>query len=396
MKKKNENYSILAILLQIIQGVIMGIAAVWVPGDDFVKESNFAEFSLAMIAVFLLLFVVIILNVIVHELGHMLCGFKSGYKFISYRVFNIILAKYKDGKKIKRFSIPGTAGQCVLDPPAYEDGKYPYKLYIRGGILGNLLLAVIFTIIGLVATIGNPVGKFMIASALLSLDILLTNGIPLRVAGVANDAFDIKSLAKDEDSKKIFWLSLSYNAKTQLGERPAELKEYLDELGIDDLKLEYDNKLAPSILGMKAAILYDELKFDEAKDMIEDALSHEEMLSLYRNELLCEKLFLEIIGECNKDKIEEIYDDKLKAYMKLTRKFMVSKSRILYAYYKLYEKDNDKANKELVFFAKCSKNYPNLGELYSEMAILDYLRDIKVVETNENSDEKTEEVKDKE
>lgn len=370
--KKKDN-SLFAVILSLMQGIVMGLSAIIVPGSEFVKKSELGEFLLAMMAVFVLLFVIITLNVIIHELGHLLCGIKSGYRFVSYRVFNVILAKYNDGKKLKKFSIPGTAGQSVLEPPAYDDGRYPYKLYLMGGLIGNIILTVIFAVLGLVIGLDTIVGRFMIAAALMSLFTYLTNGIPLVAGGVANDAYDIKSLGEDELGKRVFWISLDYNAKTQFGARPAELKGYLDDLPLENRKLSYDNKLTPSVLAMKAAMLYDELRFEEAGEIIKEALGHKELLSLYKNEFLCEKLFLELIGECDKAKIEKIYNKNLRAYMSYTHKCMISKSRIMYAYYKLYKQDMDKANKELIFFNRLCRNYPNLGEIASEKAIVEYV-----------------------
>ena len=48
------------------------------------------------------------LQLIIHELGHLIFGLLSGYKFSSFRIFNFMLIK-EDGKfKIKNLSFPET------------------------------------------------------------------------------------------------------------------------------------------------------------------------------------------------------------------------------------------------------------------------------------------------
>ena len=56
----------------------------------------------------------IILQIIIHEAGHLFFGLLSGYKFISFKVFNFAIVKDEENRiKFKIIQgTKGTAGQC--------------------------------------------------------------------------------------------------------------------------------------------------------------------------------------------------------------------------------------------------------------------------------------------
>ena len=57
------------------------------------------------------------LQLIIHEAGPLVCGLISGYKFVSFRVLSYTLLKEEGKFKVKKFSLSGTEGQCLLSPP---------------------------------------------------------------------------------------------------------------------------------------------------------------------------------------------------------------------------------------------------------------------------------------
>ena len=85
----------------------------------------------------------IFLQVLLHEGGHLVCGLATDYRFVSFRIFNLTFIR-KDGKLcIKRFSLAGTGGQCLLTPPERPLEDIPTTLYNLGGVLANLLTAIL-------------------------------------------------------------------------------------------------------------------------------------------------------------------------------------------------------------------------------------------------------------
>ena len=85
-----------------------------------------------LLGIFICAFVAMILQTIIHEGGHLIFGLLSGYHFGSFRVFNLIWIKEDGAIRLRRLSITGTAGQCLMVPPEPVDGKFPVVLCSTG------------------------------------------------------------------------------------------------------------------------------------------------------------------------------------------------------------------------------------------------------------------------
>ena len=55
---------------------------------------------------------------------------------------------------------------------------------------------------------------------------------------------------------------------------------------------------------------------------------------------------------------------------------MITRMRLIYAYYLLIEKDEAKALKEKEAFEKACLRYPDLGEIKNEKALMEYIDSI--------------------
>ena len=119
--------------LQLIVGAVLGV---------FFAEIIFSTTrSLEWFAVgFFSLILSFYLHIILHEGGHLVAGLASGYKFVSFRIGSVLWIKIQGKIRRKRLSLPGTGGQCLLDPPAMDGGRFPAVLYNLGGGLANLIL----------------------------------------------------------------------------------------------------------------------------------------------------------------------------------------------------------------------------------------------------------------
>ena len=129
----------------------------------------------------------------------MVFGLLTGYKFSSFRVFNWVLMR-KNGKfQLKRYTIPGTGGQCLMIPPELVDGKMPCFLYNMGGCIFNAL-----TVIACVALSGVLPPAVWIIGAVFGIILVAMNGIPRR-KNISNDGSNALSLGKDPEAMRAFW-----------------------------------------------------------------------------------------------------------------------------------------------------------------------------------------------
>lgn len=195
---------------------------VLVLGDSFDGlHSKFAETGMletvgvSLLAILILLFS-IFLQVLLHEGGHLVCGLATDYRFVSFRIFNLTFIR-KDGKLcIKRFSLAGTGGQCLLTPPERPLEDIPTTLYNLGGVLANLLTAIL-AFLPLLTVDGLPylLKFFLLMLSLIGILLAGMNGIPMKMGGIGNDADNMRLLLKDSKSKQALVTQLRINALVQ-------------------------------------------------------------------------------------------------------------------------------------------------------------------------------------
>lgn len=215
-------------------GVVVGLSIAGV-GLVLFTDMSFADFwnklfkiklmdgvavALAGIVMFAL---GMVLQVIMHEAGHLLFGLLLGYRFVSFRIFSFTLIRENGRLCVKRFHLAGTGGQCLLAPPERPLEEVPVVLYNLGGVMANAAtaLAAAFTLWqigdrGLLPTL------FLMMFAIAGLLLALLNGIPRRVNGFGNDGYNIR-LLRQPQSKRAFLSQLGVNALCQAGVRIKEM-----------------------------------------------------------------------------------------------------------------------------------------------------------------------------
>lgn len=313
----------------------------------------------------------------IHELGHLICGLLSGYKFVSYRVFNYTLFKENGRFRIKKFAIAGTGGQCLLTPPDLPIEKIPTDWYNFGGILANIILLVIvlpFFFLKLNPFVAEALGVFAATDAIM----ILLNGIPMQANGIGNDGYNIIHLRKNGLGKLGIVNQLRANALIQDGTRPKDMPANLFS---NPETIDYKNPLEVSIPLMYASRLIDDMKYDEALTEIEKLYSHkDDIMPLYVKEIACELIFL-YLRTGKTYEAERILDKDLRKYIETYRKMMSSKERILYAIALCLDKDEKKANELFDNFQSRKDDYLLQGEMKSDLALMeDLLNEIISIE----------------
>ena len=81
------------------------------------------------------------------------------------------------------------------------------------------------------------------------------------------------------------------------------------------------------------------------------------MEALHQNLLVCDRIYLELIGQNRPDRLEELYTHKLKKFMKAMKAFL-SVIRLEYAYYLLEEHNLECTAKSMAAFERAATKYP--------------------------------------
>ena len=327
------------------------------------------------VCVFLVAFAAMIVSFLIlvpiHELGHLVCGLLTGYRFVSFRIFNYTILK-EDGRfRIKKFAVAGTGGQCLLSPPDLPLEKIPTGWYNFGGVMANIIVLAIalpFFMLSLNPFVAEALGVFVATDAIM----ILLNGIPMMAGGVGNDGYNMKLLKKNLRSKQGIVDQLRANALIQSGVRPKDMPEEYFECPTD---IDYRNALEVSIPLMYSSRLVDEMKYDEALKCMESLYSHkEEIMPLYVKEIACELAFL-YLRTGNIGKAAALLDKDLRKYVETYRKTMSSKERLLCAVALYLDNDEAKAREIHDRLKERQGEYLLQGEVCSDLALMEDMLD---------------------
>lgn len=377
-EKNNKLKKSLGVVLLLALGVVLGVLAIWTIGFNFVDSAeDVGEFMLVYMGTFLLFFVVLYIDIILHEGGHLVMGLMSGYQFGSFRVGNWMWARYEDGIKFKKYTLPGTGGQCLMIPPAYNDGDFPYKRYYAGGLLINVITAMVMLVAGLALGVDSYWGRFLISGVVVTGYLVIVNIIPKD----SNDGAILFRDCKDVEQRKDMWETLQFAALQQQGARAKDLPHIWEPMTDEELVAGVDKAGTSSKLSAKLGYLLDCQDYEAAYVLLSKSLANKKMMAILKQQYKIEKLFLEILMYNRKSEIEKLYDNELKAYIKQTSKTMIGTARFMYAYYLLVEKDEEKAQKEKMNFEKLCVNYPYAGDMAMEKDLMCAI-DAKVKELN--------------
>ncbi|MCX4265069.1 MAG: hypothetical protein OSJ37_10220 [Muribaculaceae bacterium] len=348
-------------------GVVMFTDTTVAEFIDNMLSSLFDIRRLAVIVVAVVAGVVsVAISVPLHEAGHLLCGLLTGYKFVSFRIFNFTFVRIDGRLRIKRYAVAGTAGQCLLLPPDKSPEQIPTGWYNIGGVLANMLAVAVMLPLLLVEMpplAAEAVMIFIIVNAFM----LLLNGVPMRIGGVGNDGYNMRLLRCSSVSKQGFVSQLRSNAMIQAGVR---LKDMPREWFVTEGEIDYGNALEVSLPVMQASILVDEGKNGEALAAFE-ALNarRESLISLYVNEIKCELVYLMLLAG-RKEDAAALLDKELRKYISLYRNVMSSKQRVLCAEALLLDNDREGATAIYDNLYSHSSDYLLQGEVKSDLALM--------------------------
>lgn len=370
---------ILRMIAGLLIGVVIGLvgAAVIVvlfmdvSMEEYLQKLSsiaWGEMMLAMLVGVIGFLVATFLHIIIHEGGHLVCGLLTGYRFVSFRVFNWTFIRESGKLRIKHFSVAGTGGQCLMAPPNKPLDEIPVTWYNLGGVLANLVcVGAAFLFLQLT---DNPfVETFLIIFIIFGLFLILMNGIPMTIGGVSNDANNVILLRKDKTSKRALMIQLEGNALAQQGVRPCDMPS--EWFLIDEAYADYKNPLLVNIRLMAASRLLDEEKWEEAYVALTGIYEHKaDIMGLYVKEVACELLFSAMVTGRTEQASSLYADNELKNYIQQFKGVMSSKQRILCAVALYLENDSAKAQSICETLQQQQHHYLMQGEVKSDLSMM--------------------------
>lgn len=356
---------LLMILIGAVLGLVAGIELLNVPGDI-----SLGAYLFRIEGLIVLLAAAFYLQLILHEGGHLVCGVLTGYRFVSFRIGSWMVQKENGRLRWHRYTLAGTAGQCLLAPPDITDGKMPYEIYNLGGALVNLLVSLLA--IGLTVLYRDvwAAKVFFEMLALAGVGMVLTNGIPMRAQGIANDGANARDLGKDPAALWAFWAQLKIN---QLQADGVSLRDMPEELFAVPSGAQ-DSMMLAAQATLRISRLMDEQRFAEAAQQIDtlDA-APTALLPLHHRMLLCDRLTCALLtGEDAAPFARRWNSREVKAFRSQMRRYPAV-LRTEFAVTLLVEKDAARAEKIRSQMEKALRSYPYAAEAAAERALLQKL-----------------------
>ncbi len=368
--KKVHSGDVVAKTIMLLTGVVCGVLIITSLNFFGTLVKGMGAFLLMLAEAMAVMFVASYLQTIFHEGGHLVFGLLTGYKFISFRIGHFMFIREKGRLKVKLYNVVGTAGQCLMMPPQWNENM-PYRLYNLGGCIMNAVTAAIALAAYFAAGREGFFALCMAMLAVMGFSMALTNGIPLRVSGISNDGMNAVLLGKNPTTMRAFWLQLYVNGLLANGERYRNMP-------LEWFRLPAGDELSDPICCTTGVMLFnyyfDCHEFAEAEQTIDYMLANAHgLLDVERNELLCELLFLRVLRGAPKEEVDPILTPKLDKYIKATANY-VSRRRLAYAYQILYLRNLTTAQKCLEVFERTAATYPYSAEIENEREIIEIVK----------------------
>lgn len=348
MKNKTFQKYITSVLFVLI-GAAGGIVL-----SSITNELSDLDFIVSIAVGVLLFFATIYLHIIIHEGGHCLFGLLTGYRFVSFRVGSLMWIRTKDGIRRKKYSLAGTGGQCLMEPPGEIGDDFPFVLYNMGGVIINLITALIFWLLSLICK-GNPyLHVFCLLMVVSGIGLAVTNGIPIR-ALVNNDGSNTLELIRNPAAKRAFWIQMKANALISDGVSIGDMPE--EWFAMPDKK-DYDSGLVSYIPYARTDRMITLGQFDEAYELRQHILAEVTGLpGIYRTILLSEDIFYELTHQKRAEVVEGIYTKEFaKTAAQMRSLPPILRMECLKA--KVFDHDEAKFEKNMAEYEKLLKNYP--------------------------------------
>ncbi len=358
--KKKSALPVVGIVLYILMGVVCGFLFI-----KYLDKAHLTDMQelLSFVLMIAAMYAAILLQIIIHEAGHLVFGLLSGYKFSSFRIFGWMIQKSRGKKEWKKFSLAGTGGQCLMAPPDLKDGKMPVMLYNFGGAIMNVISAALF--LGLSFLLQEPsfLKVFLQFLVVTGIPFAVMNGVPMRMGPVDNDGKNALNLARDPEAARAFWIQLKANAEMAEGKRIREMPE---EWFIMPSEEGMQNGITSSVGTLVCSRLMDEHRFAEAEERMAQILSGENGIpGLSKALMVCDRMYAEMIADRRETVIAGMRTKEQLKIMKAMAKYPAV-LRTEYAYALLMDQDREKAGKIRTQFEKMAASYPYPGEISSE------------------------------
>lgn len=287
-----------------------------------------------------------VVQLLFHEIGHLIGGMLTGWRFIYLQLFNVTVTKRMRLSAFTFKIVDISNFQCIMYPESINSNPFIYTL---GGCLINLLLAMLGLIVMVVEYNNIVISLYAWSFFVMGLGFFIMNGVP-RVKQICNDMACYQLLKNDSLTKQchnaqLMTAKLLYEGCTykQIGEEilclPSDeayndilayqaILEYYYYLDIEDYesqkkaleKIKDESKLSTSTISylhiehvyvnlvnqIRNYQIHQLLSGDNGYVGIEDATEHESVVKIDKIEQYLMKCYIK--GDVHMERVKTAYD----------------------------------------------------------------------------------------
>lgn len=311
------------------------------------------------------------LQLIIHEAGHGIFGILSGYRFISFRIFRYTLIKQDNCFRIKKYTYPGSAGQCIMSPISLHTKTSEIVLYLMGGVIANLIFASCFLLVAVSSfSISFPVRVILLIGSFYGMGFALMNGIPIPLEHILNDGSVLYSVIRNKQALHSMLVQQMVLPLLQEGLTYKDISEEFMKVA-DGADL--SNEMICWHKLLEAYYYMDLRQFPLAKGCIEALHAvREKITKPQRTVIEIERLFLSILMDEKPVEIKELFLKTRRLLYNKKADFHITRVRMAYEIYSGASAfSNNKLRKEI---EDIRKTYPYKGEAkFCSHLIYDYM-----------------------
>ena len=182
----------------------------------------FAELGYSAVLVFTFGYTFALLSIylifILHELGHALCGYLTGYRLVAFGLGHFLLTKKSGRFHLSRTAVLKNVGAQYIGLKEDESDQR-IILMLSGGLMVHLSLILLAILFGFLTKSWYFAGTWIF----LNLSFFLNNALPVGIT----DGAKIWELRQHPENTKYAYLVLRHSAQTLLAPQEYDLKDFI-------------------------------------------------------------------------------------------------------------------------------------------------------------------------
>lgn len=266
-------------------------------------------------------------------------------------------------------------------PPAEGDTDFGIAFYNAGGVLMNGVVALVALLVLVVCSdlIVWDATVFLAGLCFTGLIFALINGIPMVSGGVPNDGMNMRELKKDVFSTHVFLTTMHIMGRLQQGSSVDEISdEFLDNGYLSEgTTVDYRNPIHVMAVNFDLSLAVARLDFEKAHDILDQLEAvFDTVVPIYQKEITYERVFLYLVAPREGVDVGELIDADTLNYFEMQTHFRPTALRVKYAFARLFEHDEAKAEVIYRQFQKACEDYYMPGEVVCEKKLVGYVRNL--------------------